>query len=100
MSYPTRPVIHPVTEAERSWRRQEAAWRKDSCGGSKFEHNITLDDVTYKVSTAKALLVEYEGEEYWLPVTQIVDFDFERRRGSVGSITISEWIAREKGIID
>ena len=61
---------------------------------------VLLDDVEVKAVTEKALLVEYEEEEYWIPLSQVeleeteVKFD----RGARGTLAITKWIAKEKGL--
>lgn len=52
-------------------------------------------------STPKALLVEYEGEEIWVPKSQIQD-DSEiysaKQIGETGELVIPYWLAEEKGL--
>lgn len=56
-------------------------------------------------NTEKALLIEIDGEEVWLPFSQIHDFtDFfdeeERlRKGVTLRVGMTEWIAKAKGLI-
>lgn len=59
---------------------------------------VHLDCVTVKKVTDKAMLLEFDGEEHWIPQSQISDpEDYEE--GDEGcSISISEWIAEQRGI--
>jgi hypothetical protein len=58
--------------------------------------------VTVLHATEKALKVDYEGEEIWIPYSQ-VDDDSEiykkEQVGETGELVISEWLAKEKGLI-
>lgn len=64
------------------------------------DDTMTLHEVEVKAVSAKALLVEYEGEEHWIPVSQIdlplTNVKFVK--GAKGRLEITEWIAKEKGI--
>jgi hypothetical protein len=63
--------------------------------------SFMLDEVVVKVVTEKALLVEYEGEEHWIPISQIVleETDVEMERGATGSLAITPWIAEQKKLL-
>lgn len=62
---------------------------------------ISLDDVRVVKTTDKAVLVEYEGEEYWLPRSHIVVEESEVYdvEGDHGTLVITEWIAQQKGLV-
>lgn len=54
-----------------------------------------------RVSRAALLVATDDGEEYWIPFSQISDeseIGEESEIGDDGTITISEWIAIEKGL--
>lgn len=61
-------------------------------------------EATLLRASAKALLVEIHGEEIWLPLSQIIDAedhfnsDSTLRTGDA-KIRLTEWIAKEKGLI-
>lgn len=62
---------------------------------SNYVH-ITVDKI--HLATNKAIQVEIDGELIWLPKTQIADID-DCQVGDEGvEISITKWIAREKGI--
>ena len=64
-------------------------------GASNWVH---LDDCDVLRTTEKAILVEYDGEEIWLPRSQVSDGE-QYEEGDTGvTISITEYIAREKGI--
>lgn len=58
--------------------------------------HIEVDEVARE--TQKAFLLRIDGEEYWIPFSQIADAE-DYSEGDVNvSMSISEWIANEKGI--
>lgn len=60
-------------------------------------------DATYLHQTDAAVLVEYENEEFWIPRSQLLApsandlMGYER--GDEAEFQVSEWIAREKGLL-
>lgn len=60
--------------------------------------HVRIDDVICTAATDKAILVLIEGEQYWIPQSQIDDESEVWRKGDEGTLVISEWIAYEKGI--
>ena len=48
--------------------------------------------------TEKAALLEIEGEEFWVPYSQIEDNGEDLERGFRGTLYLSKWICEEKGI--
>lgn len=59
-------------------------------------------ECTFLSESAKAILVEYEGQEMWIPKSQ---FDWEtfmneyHQSGDEVEIEIPEWLAIEKGFL-
>jgi hypothetical protein len=51
-----------------------------------------LEPVDFLMETPKARLVLYEGEEVWLPESQIVDYGDDW-------VEVTEWIAEQKGLL-
>lgn len=58
---------------------------------------VLIEDATVVRSTDKAGLFEIDGEEYWIPWSQVRD-DSVDRDGDTGDLWITEWIAGEKGL--
>ncbi|MHC4165243.1 MAG: hypothetical protein ACYSUM_24275 [Planctomycetota bacterium] len=56
------------------------------------ELTATLEPVDFLMETPKARLVLYEGEEVWLPESQIVDYGDDW-------VEVTEWIAEQKGLL-
>ena len=61
---------------------------------SKAQELYTLRNAEIKAETAKAILVEVDEEEIWIPHSQITDRD-----DKAGTITMSAWIAKAKRLI-
>jgi hypothetical protein len=61
---------------------------------------VVFEDVTAKASSSKALLCEIDGEEFWIPKSQIHDDSEVYAKDQTGKLVISRWIAEEKGLID
>jgi len=58
--------------------------------------------VTVLHATDAALKVDYEGEEMWIPFSQIDDDSSifaATHVGEVGELVISEWLAKQKGLL-
>lgn len=58
-----------------------------------------LDDVECIRETDDALLVTYEGEEIWFPRSQIIFSESDVvEKGDAGTLVVTDWIARQRGI--
>ncbi len=62
---------------------------------------VQFHNVVCKKATEKALLCVIEGEEHWIPQSQIEDDSevFDDDRNSTGTLVVTEWIAKQKGLI-
>jgi hypothetical protein len=49
--------------------------------------------------TANAILVDVDGEQVWLPLSQVHDDSEVYAKGHTGKLVITEWIAKQKGLI-
>lgn len=56
-------------------------------------------DVTCKAATGAAILVEIEGEDFWIPITQVHDDSEVYRKGTEGTLIINDWWAEKKGLV-
>jgi len=51
-------------------------------------------------ATEKALLVDIQGEgEHWIPLSQIEEDSEVQQEGDQGILTITGWIAKQKGFV-
>lgn len=60
----------------------------------RSEELFTLEDCEIKHETAKALLVNFNGEEIWLPLSQVSEIHRDE-----GKVVMTAWIAKEKGLL-
>lgn len=63
-----------------------------------FAEKVSIDDVFCKKDTGNAILCVIEGDEYWIPHSQIDDDSEVYGEGHRGELVISEWIAIKKGL--
>lgn len=66
-------------------------------GADRYEP-VEIHDVTVKYETDGALLVVADGEEVWIPKSQIDDDSEVYAKGTSGTLIIPRWLAREKGL--
>jgi hypothetical protein len=62
--------------------------------------DATIEGVTCVSETEKALLCEIEGENYWIPKSQIRDDSEVFEQGTEGKLVIPRWLAEEKNLLD
>lgn len=60
---------------------------------------IRIEDAKCIAATSKAICVEIDGEEYWIPQSQVHEDSEVYNHGDQGTLVISEWIAKQKGFI-
>lgn len=61
---------------------------------------VELDDVTCKAETDKALLCDIDGEEIWIPLSQVDDSSEVQSKGDEGTLIITKWCAEQKGLVE
>jgi len=54
-------------------------------------------ELTVESPSGKAFLVQIEGEEVWIPKSQIHDDSEVWRKGDTGNLYITQWLAEQKG---
>lgn len=59
---------------------------------------IQFQNAVCKRETEKALLVEIEGEEHWVPKSQIHEDSEVFERGGEGLLVVSKWWAKRQGL--
>jgi len=64
-----------------------------------MSRTVSYDDVECIHETDDAILVVIEGDEYWIPQSQIDDDSEVWKNGDEGTLVITEWIAEKKGLI-
>ncbi|MBR9800280.1 hypothetical protein GYB59_00640 [bacterium] len=63
-----------------------------------FQESVEFEDVLLRRSTGKAGLFLIEGEEFWIPWSQVLDGSVDKD-GETGDLFITEWIAEQKGLL-
>ena len=58
---------------------------------------FTLEDIEVIKETAKALLVDFEDESYWIPKSQVDDDSEVWKMGQKGDMIITHWITSQMG---
>lgn len=68
-------------------------------GLSNGDDTIELDDVTIKATTAKAVLVEYNDDEQWIPLSliDVHETTVELMRGETGTLSVAAWLVKKHG---
>lgn len=59
---------------------------------------VYLEDCEVIAITRYALLILYDGEQYWIPTSQIADPETYSKGDSGITIPITQWIAEQKGM--
>ena len=60
---------------------------------------IDFEDVVCNRETDKAIRVKIDGEEYWIPKSQISEDSEVFKDESEGTLIITEWIAEKKELM-
>jgi hypothetical protein len=61
-----------------------------------MEDIVIIYDAVFRTETARAILIEYEDEEVWLPKSQ-VDFDMSTGRDRLMDVEVPQWLAVKHG---
>lgn len=61
-------------------------------------HSI-FSDVTCLAEGEKSILVDIDGEEHWIPKTQIHDDSDVFEKDTSGDLIITNWIAEKRGLL-
>jgi hypothetical protein len=60
---------------------------------------VEFANVVVEVETAMAILCWIDGEKVWIPKSQIDDASEVYKDGDRGVLVVTEWIAKQKGLI-
>lgn len=64
-----------------------------------MRNTVSFDDIEVISDSEKAILVNVDGMDCWIPKSQIDDDSEVYEKGTFGKLVISEWIAKEKGLV-
>jgi hypothetical protein len=62
------------------------------------EEPVEFEDVVVEAETEKALLVEIEGDKYWLPKSQIHEDSEIQEKGDTGTLKTTKWWAEKESL--
>ncbi|OHD23869.1 MAG: hypothetical protein A2Y38_17420 [Spirochaetes bacterium GWB1_59_5] len=60
--------------------------------------HVAIEDVTVIKQTDKALLVDVDGTQHWIPQSQIHDNSEVYKAGTEGILIITDWIAKQRNL--
>jgi hypothetical protein len=66
----------------------------------RAEEYVTFDDVTSLRQTAKALLVDIDGAETWIPQSVISEDSEIYKADQTGTLIVAHWWAKKAGLVD
>jgi hypothetical protein len=66
---------------------------------AREKETVEFKDVRVKAATDKALLCVIDDEEHWIPLSQIDDDSEVYQAGTEGTLIVTEWIAKQKGLV-
>lgn len=73
-------------------------WSDDFHNDRDDDDTVTIGDIEVKASTPKAILIEVDGEEHWIPRSQLLDGTDVDDVGDEGKIVIPKWLADDRGL--
>ncbi len=59
---------------------------------------IDVEDLEFLHETDSAILVEFDGDEVWIPLSQI-EWGMDAEKGDTITVSMPEWLAEAKGLI-
>ena len=65
---------------------------------SEFVDKVRIKNVLIKHETDRAVLAVIEGDEYWVPKSQIDDDSEVWKKDEEGTLVVSEWWAEQEGL--
>lgn len=66
---------------------------------SDNENIAKFDDVRAIAATAKALLCNINGDEHWVPLSQVHDDSEVYEKGHEGTLVVNAWWAHKAGLV-
>ncbi len=59
--------------------------------------SVSIDDVKCVHETVKAILVEIDGDQVWIPQSQVDEDSEVWSSGDEGTLIVSDWFADKEG---
>ncbi len=63
------------------------------------DRTVTIENVECIRESANAILVRIDGDEMWIPQSQVHADSEVWRKGDEGKLVITKWIAEQKGLV-
>ena len=60
---------------------------------------VEFEDVTALRESDLAICVRIDGEQHWIPQSQIHDDSEVWKSGQTGTLVITRWLAEQKGLV-
>ena len=67
-------------------------------GHVKEKEPVEFEDVKAEAETEKAILVEIEGDKYWVPKSQLDKNSEVNEKGDEGTLITTRWWAEKEGL--
>jgi hypothetical protein len=61
---------------------------------------VSFHGVKCARATERAILVEIEGEDHWIPLSQVDDDSEVYKSGDQGTLVVSHWFAVKEGLTE
>lgn len=95
-----RGLLYPCTDEGKAHAKQRAkAMWLTKPEKSKMPKRTVWLEVDIQAATDNAILVIYDDQKAWIPLSQIVDTTEDIETHDHMEIEISEWLATEKGLV-
>lgn len=63
-----------------------------------FKDKVRIEGVECLRDSPKAILCRIDGEEKWIPQSQVDDDSEVYKAGDEGTLVVSAWLAEQKGL--
>lgn len=67
--------------------------------GKDYAPYVEFDGISCEQESTAAILVRIYGYSFWIPKSQIHDDSEVYKKGTEGTLIVSEWIAIQKGLV-
>lgn len=67
--------------------------------GTNFDDKVEFPGTVAIRESPAALLCRIDGDNHWIPKSHIHDDSEVYKEGDTGTLIISEWIAKAKGLV-
>lgn len=82
----------------RGYRDEDRAPRR-SLPSDEGSEPVRFDNTRAIKATKMALLCSIDGDDVWIPISQITDDSEVFREGDEGTLVITWWLAYQKGLV-